>query len=290
MVSSVYNSLRNLGFDCDVRTRHGFEVVFVRLASPQEPVRCVVPVPISASTPAEAQEQSSRLESLLNELRGEAVLPIAMTEDRWNRDASIIRVRLLAHLGDFESLYARKGVVRKIDKETAARFLEYTHSYGDAACKYRYGLFLSVPNKFGFPPVEGLVAVATFSNARTWQKGDKVIRSYEWVRYASLPEYRVCGGMGKLLKAFIDDVHPDDIMSYADLEWSEGKVYEKLGFVLEGKKEPVMFQMYDRWRRVPYRPGMPDEPGEKIAWGMDGERFFQNLGSNKYRLKLTEYE
>ena len=81
-----------------------------------------------------------------------------------------------------------------------------------------------------------------------------------------------------MLKAFIKDVQPDDIMSYADLEWSEGKVYEQLGFVLEGKKEPVMFVVDGQWRRFPVKPGMT------------GDRFFQNRGSNKYRLKLTEYE
>jgi hypothetical protein len=115
-----------------------------------------------------------------------------------------------------------------------------------------------------------LVAVATFSNARKWQKGDKVIRSYEWTRYASLPGVRISGGMGKVVKAFIEEVHPDDIMSYADLEWSEGKVYEQLGFVLEGRKDPVMFVVDEAWRRFPIKPGMTEASGG----GMTAKRFF----------------
>ena len=121
-----------------------------------------------------------------------------------------------------------------------------------------------------------------------------MIRSYEWTRYASLPGARISGGMGKVLKAFIKDVQPDDIMSYADLEWSEGKVYEQLGFVLEGKKEPVMFVVDGEWGRFPVKPGMTEgvKPGmtEGVKPGMTCERFFMNLGSNKYRLKLTQYE
>ena len=108
------------------------------------------------------------------------------------------------------------------------------------------------------------------------------IRSYEWIRFASLPGVRISGGMGKILKAFIEEVHPDDIMSYADLEWSEGAVYEQLGFTLEGRKDPVMFEIDTEWERHPVKT--------VIHTPTSGNLFFCNFGSNKYRLKLTEYE
>ena len=127
-----------------------------------------------------------------------------------------------------------------------------------------------------------------------------MIKSYEWTRYASLPGVRINGGMGKMLKAFIKDVQPDDIMSYADLEWSEGAVYEQLDFNLEGQKASVVFMVDGLWRRFPVKPGMTEvkpgmtevKPGmtEGADKGMTEVRFLQNLGSNKYRLKLTEYE
>ena len=116
---------------------------------------------------------------------------------------------------------------------------------------------------------------------------DRTIRSYEWIRYASLPVLRISGGMGKILKTFIEEVQPDDIMSYADLEWSEGTVYEQLGFTLEGKKDPVLFGIDSEWNRSPVKTGMtyPD-----VIAGQTGNLFYMNFGSNKYRLKLTEYE
>ena len=139
-----------------------------------------------------------------------------------------------------------------------------------------------------------MVAVATFSNARKWVKGDSTVRSYEWIRYASLPGLRISGGMGKLLKAFIEDVQPDDIMSYADLEWSEGAVYEQLGFTLEGKKNPVLFGVDSEWNRSPVKPGMtggkPGMTDPDVIAGLTGNLFYMNFGSNKYRLKLTDYE
>lgn len=80
------------------------------------------------------------------------------------------------------------------------------------------------------------------------------VKSYEWVRYASLKGVRVAGGMSKMLKTFAEELKPDDVMSYAPLsEGTEGEVYPALGFVLEDIKE------------------------------------FEGGKSAKYRLKLTNY-
>ena len=181
------------------------------------------------------------------------------------------------------TVFARNCEVRKIDRKTADSFLDAHHIYGSASCRDCYGLFRrratgsaelrspAVRNSVAFeamPATESgrglgdivaesggshrdlpgeLVAVATFSNARRWEKQGRVVSSYEWVRYASLSDTRVIGGMGKLLKAFIADRHPDDIMTYAistavagrpqrDGVDSDGNVYRKLGFVEESRR------------------------------------------------------
>ena len=89
-----------------------------------------------------------------------------------------------------------------------------------------------------------------------------------------------------MLKTFIKEVQPDDIMSYADLEWSAGDVYAQLGFSLEGQKDPVMFVIdTESWKRSPIKQGMTSEEP-----AMSKLKYFRNFGSNKYRLKLTDYE
>ena len=261
--------------------------------------RKIVLVSIIARSPEEAEDFSCQIRIMLDSLRSdEGNLPIIITEDRWNRNRETMQKRLLAHLEIFFPVYARNCEVRRIDKSTAATFLKDNHSYGDAACRYRYGLYikrhtghLAATYEAGLYCPGTLAAVATFSNARKWIKGDKAIRSYEWTRYASLPGIRVTGGIGKLLETFIEEVRPDDIMSYADLEWSEGRVYEQLGFTLEGRKDPVMFMVDDQWRRFPVKPGMTaDDEGEVKEDDIGYRRLFQNFGSRKYRLKLTEYD
>lgn len=144
----------------------------------------------------------------------------------------------------FHSIFARNCEIRHIDKPEAAAFLNANHLYGDASCRYRYGIFVSRysgaemrdPQAEHPYPVGTLVAVAEFSSARRWVKGERTISSYEWVRYASLPEIRVIGGMGKILDTFIREVGPDDIMSYAPAEHYDGEVYTTLGFRQVGVK------------------------------------------------------
>lgn len=295
--------LRQNGFDCVAQLRGGMTVLWVEVPAGTEDdpsvgtatSRCIVLWPIESTTTEEAQKQAEQMADLLGDIARQGYKPIVITQDRWRRQQGMMQARLLAHLERFIPMYARNCEVRKIDKETAAEFLNENHSYGDAACRYRYGLYLirytgkrteisrqtrnDSEDRMVHPGT--LVAVATFSNARKWQKGEKTIRSYEWTRYASLPGVRINGGMGKVLKAFIKEIQPDDIMSYADLEWSEGAVYEQLGFELEGPKDPVLFTVDSQWQRFPVKPGMTTEATPL---------YLQNLGSNKYRLKLTEYE
>ena len=136
-------------------------------------------------------------------------------------------------MDNLQNIFARNCTVRRIDKPTAARFLDRYHRLGDTTSRYRYGLFtVRTTGKEELRLEPGtLVAVAGFSNARRWRKGDRTISSYEWVRYASLEGVRVVGGMGKTLKAFIKDVEPDDVMSYADiLSDDSGDAYRVLGF------------------------------------------------------------
>ena len=305
---SITTFLEDRGFKVELCNTQGSLLLFVRKDGLGH---IILPYPINACTAEDAQAQGKTMEKLMETC---VQRPVIIPEDLWRRCPQMMQARLLAHLEDFTQIYARNCEIRRIEKPEAAEFLFRTHSYGDAACRYRYGMYLKRHTGHnaesiaqGSKSVEAgtLVAVATFSNARKWKKGDKEIRSYEWTRYASLPGLRINGGMGKLLKAFIKDIAPDDIMSYADLEWSEGDVYRQLGFTLEGHKDPVTFMVdTGTWRRFPVRPGMtgPDgsgmkEPDGSDMNGQDGSgmkeedrRFFQNFGSNKYRLKLTEYE
>lgn len=223
----------------------------------------VIPVSVSSTSLESAEEQCVRLSGVVSVLSGKKVL---VPEDMWRGRPEMMMPRLLAQLGRFRSVFARNTVVSRIGKEEAASFLDRCHSYRDAASRYRYGVFTKAGE---------LVAVASFSSGRTWVKEGRTVRSYEWVRYASLPDVRVVGGMGKVLKAFEEDVHPDDIMSYADMEWTDGAVYERLGFIEDGIRPPVQFVIDPvSWVRTAL----------SRADSVSGMFYHLNMGSVKYRL------
>lgn len=288
-VNSISSFLKEHGIVFHIDKIDGHHVIFTDLGTP------IFPISICSRTTEEASVSSKESQLVIDRICAKTgSYPLIITGDRWMAQGQMIRRRLLAHLQIFIQIYARNCEVRKIDKAMAAEFLAANHSYGDATCRYRYGLFLkrytghTCESGQERPQPGDLVAVATFSNGRKWLKGDKIIRSYEWTRYASLPGVRLSGGMGRLLQAFIEDVKPDDIMTYADLEWSQGKVYEALGFEFEGTKGPVMFSVdCNTWQRTAHigQNVTSDDPNMCFR-----QRFIQNFGSNKYRLKLTDYQ
>ena len=286
LIDDILVFLEASGFECKVQMRSGLDVICTHTLR-EGHSRVVIPLEINARTQEDAKIQAGIAAMVIEELScSDCGRPIIITEDRWHSQKEMMQSRVLAHLEVFDQVYARNCEIRRIDKATAAEFLAANHSYGDSSNRYRYGLFLK--RHTGHIAAEGaetwkypvgtLVAVATFSNARKWIKEDKTIRSYEWIRYASLPGLRISGGMGKLMKAFIEEVQPDDIMSYADLEWSSGEVYSTLGFTEESLKEPVMFAIDSEWKRTPIsRWPQHDDP-----------LYLLNFGSLKYRLRLVD--
>ena len=311
LIEDIGAFLNANGFEYSFQIRHDFDVICARTMDGQH-TRVILPLEISAGTLEEAVKESLRAHEAVRSIRTLEGYPIIIPEDRWKRQRPMMEARLLAHMEVFSQAYARNCEVRRIDKETAQRFLNDNHSYGYAACKYRYGLFLKRhtghvareieeerflgcarnDNRSDRGDIVGtLIAVATFSNARRWIKDGKEIRSYEWTRYASVPELRVSGGMGKLLKAFLKEVQPDDIMSYADLEWSEGKVYEALGFSEEQPKDPVSFEIDpETWERRAIMRCQLEQGTTQVEQDTAGKLFYTNFGSRKLRLKLTDYQ
>jgi len=139
---------------------------------------------------------------------------------------------------------------------------------GTARAKFCYGLFYS----------EQLVAAAAFSSMRTLERQGRFFRSAEWVRYASLPQIRVVGGMSKLLSAFVKEHHPDDVMTYADKEWSKGAAYTRLGFEAVGETPTQMYWLDPQTMlRYPLKRHPVPQPHWKQLHGLGSLKFIRYL-------------
>jgi len=167
-------------------------------------------------------------------------------EDEWRDKKDICKSRILNLLGSNKTIYARLCRVSKINSKTCKDFLNKNHIQGHCISAIRYGLFFE----------NNLIAVATFCKKRL-NLGYKTTteNDYELLRFCSAIGINVVGGCGKLLKTFEKEFNPKSIISYCDLRWGDGKMYEKIGFIFDKITEPNYFYIKGgkRFNRFKFR-------------------------------------
>ena len=215
-------------------------------------------------------------------------------EDRWRSSRTVTSQRMLSRLGVFRRVHARLCKVVSIKnckdfgfspdlfRSKAKKFLDAFHTYGYLKGQEDYLLMYK----------EDIIAAAQFM--KTYLPAEKDTKNnlaYEWTRYASLPDVRIAGGMGKVLKQILSDISQKDtssieIMSYSDNERSSGDAYRKLGFKLAGNTPPVTYRIDpNTWKRINTRQWATMKPrltDKEIATYIT----IQNQGSRKWRLLL----
>ena len=154
---------------------------------------------------------------------------IHIFEDEWIFKKEIVKSRLKNILGLSENkIYARKCKIKFVDSKTKEEFLNTNHIQGNLGTNINLGLYYG----------EELVSLMTFKNPRNILKNKSVNGYYELTRFINKLDTTVVGGAGRLLKFFIKTYQPNKIISYADLRWSDGCLYEVLGFSYVHSIEP----------------------------------------------------
>lgn len=157
---------------------------------------------------------------------------IIIFEHQWLENEEIITSRIKALFGKSNTIHGRKTKVVRIDKQIAEPFLNQNHLQGYVSSKFKYGLYLQ----------DELVAVATFSAGRKMNNRPEGFRSFELIRFANKLNYRVIGGLSKLIDAFAKNHNVGNMMTYVDACWTDGANFEKLGFENRGYLEPFLIQ------------------------------------------------
>ena len=134
---------------------------------------------------------------------------------------------LLNKCGISHKIHARKLNVIDLSnhQEFTKTFLKENHLQGNCLSSIKLGLQ---------DPKTGIVySVMTFGKSRF----NKNIE-YELLRFCNLKYHNVRGAASKLLKAFERTHKPYSLISYANRDWSQGNLYQKLGFVYSHTSEP----------------------------------------------------
>jgi hypothetical protein len=167
----------------------------------------------------------------LNELHKNGIRLFNVFEDEWIDKQDIVKSMLKNILGITDNrIYARKCTVKEVDYQTANDFLNSNHLQGQCPSKIRLGLFYN----------DELVSIMTFGKCRHFI-GSNGGHEWELLRFCNKINTSVIGGASKLLSHFINEYHPKDIISYADRRWSDGNLYEKLGFYKYNESAPSYY-------------------------------------------------
>lgn len=164
---------------------------------------------------------------------------IHLWEDVWLSRSRQVLARIESILGKNIRIHGRKTKVEKIDKPRADRFMDNNHLQGTVSSRFKLGLFEK----------DDLVAVATFSALRR-MKHSESYRSAELIRFAVKAGFSVTGGLSKLINHFVAMHRPNDIMSYADRDWSAGEAYVKLNFEKQEALAPQRFSLDENLKRT----------------------------------------
>lgn len=170
-------------------------------------------------------------------------------------------------LGINNKIYARKCKIIELHNKQKNDFLNKNHLQGMDNSRIKLGLEYNGE----------LVSVMTFSKPR-------FNKNYEWelVRFCNLLNHNVIGGASKLLKHFIKNYSPKTLISYADLRYSNGNMYKKLGFKFKTYTPPSY--VYIKSDKVLSRFSCQKNKLSKILENFDENKTeSQNMIDNNYR-------
>jgi len=166
----------------------------------------------------------------LDECTKKGIRLITIFEDEWENKKDIVKSKLLSifQQDDRNRVYARKCEISTTPTNIKEFFkLNHIQGYGKGS------IFLSLT----YENID--VAMMVFM-----KKG----KGYYLNRYAT--SYNVVGGFSKLLSFFIKKYEFDTLVSFADLRWSVGDLYNKNGWELESTIKPDYHYVDGRIRRT----------------------------------------
>lgn len=196
-----------------------------------------------------------------NECKKKDVRLIHIFEDEWLFKKEIVKSILSNILNanvNVNTIYARKCEIYEIEPNIKNKFLERNHLLGKDQSKIKLGAFYNGE----------LVSVMTFSRGNISRGGNPFDRNiFELSRFCSKLYTSIPGIASKFLSYFRKKYTWNEIYSYADLRWSNGDLYHKLGFKLLHQTPPDYSYIYGNKRIHRYNlRKTKDEPKEISEW------------------------
>ena len=149
-----------------------------------------------------------------NACKSRGINLIHIWDNEWYSKQDIVKSKLLSLLGKSETIYGRKCKITEVDPKTAKNFLNNNHLQKSVNAKVCLGLTYK----------DELVALMTFGKSRFGEN------HWEMLRFCNKTYLTVVGGASKLFSHFVKNYQPTSVVSYCNLRWGTGRMYERLGF------------------------------------------------------------
>lgn len=140
--------------------------------------------------------------------------------DEWQEKCDIVKNLLKSKIGLSEkTTMARKCQVEEIKRSDALEFFDKYHLLGSP---------IRIPITFGLIYNNEIVSAMSF-----------IFRNNQWqmTRFAS--KGSITGAASKLLNAFLKKYQPKSLITFSDNRYSNGRLYEQLGFVSDELVPPM---------------------------------------------------
>jgi hypothetical protein len=187
-----------------------------------------------------------------NQCEAKGIRLIHIFEDEWKHKKDIVKSRLKNILGVTDNkIYARNCEIRLMTNDERNIFLENNHLQGSV--KSSINICLTYKGE--------IVSSMHFNKPRlgVGSSGEH----YELSRFCNKMDTSVIGGASKLLKFFYKTYGQIKLISYADKRWSEGSIYDTLGFTQTRVNKPNYWYVINNKRvhRFNFRKSMLRKEG-----------------------------
>jgi hypothetical protein len=194
---------------------------------------------------------------------------LTIFENEWYHKNDIIKSMIKSRLGFSEKIMARKTKFEKIDNDVAKSFHGKYHINGGINSSQNFALIHN----------DEIVSVLSLSKSRFDKKYE-----YEIIRYSTKLNTTVVGGFSKLIKNVILELNSSSIVTYADLRFGNGDVYQTCGFNFIGTTVPNYWYIHKNRLEDGFINRMAFQKKKLIAmgWGSEDQTETEIMVSKNY--------
>jgi endogenous inhibitor of DNA gyrase (YacG/DUF329 family) len=166
---------------------------------------------------------------------------IHIFENEWIYKSEIVKsiIRTMINTSTIRKINARECKIEEVNESEKNIFLNENHLQGEDKSTIKLGLYYK----------KELISIMTFRKTSRFDKTS----DWELVRFCNKLNTLVNGGASKLLKHFVKNYKPKNVVSYSDRRYFTGKIYKTLGFNFVSHTPPNYHYIINNYKDIRHR-------------------------------------